>query len=406
MDKETILNKLIKKETGNSGPKRPEKWGLVLSGGGTKGAYEIGAWKAINELKIPVKGITGTSIGALNAGLFLSADMKTIEKIYRSVKITDVLPVGSSINPHKNVFDPSNLLAITKQYFRDRGLDNTPLRALLDRNINVEKIYESKLDLGIVTFDIKSRVAFQIFKEDIPKEKLNDYLLASANFPIFKAQQVDGKQFMDGGLYDNMPFNPLVERGYTHLIVIDINGIGMTRKLEKADRIYVKMIGASEDLGGTFEFNPERIDRNIKLGYLDTLKAFHKLFGSYYFFRRPAFNDLMQRFDLETINGLETAAKLYGLDRYRVYTADDFLDRLEAIHDEKAMAADKNAKAILNRSDMVSFRKLVQSGSAIAVYAAMLEEKPTYHNSLIDKTWPEIARAADAIDELKNYRLL
>ena len=66
---------------------------------------------------------------------------------------------------------------------------------------------------------------------------------------------MNNKQFMDGGLYDNMPFNPLIERRYTHLIVIDINGLGMTRKLENSERIYLKRIVCSEDLGGTFDFN-------------------------------------------------------------------------------------------------------------------------------------------------------
>ncbi|MBR2100020.1 MAG: patatin-like phospholipase family protein, partial [Eubacterium sp.] len=151
-----------------------------------------------------------------------------------------------------------------------------------------------------------------LFKEDIEPEKLIEYLLASANFPIYKTQNIDGKHFWDGGLYDNMPFNPLIGRGYTHLIVVDINGMGQTRKMENADKVYLNMISCSEDLGGTFEFNPGRIRHNMVLGYLDTLKAFHRLFGNYFFFRRPAFNDLLMRFDLETIHGLEKAGKLFA----------------------------------------------------------------------------------------------
>ena len=111
MEKPGLITRLVKRDLTFE---QNEKWGLVLSGGGTKGAYEVGAWRAIRELKIPLRGIAGTSIGALNAALFLSSDLKQIEDIYRNIKLTDVLPVGNEIDPDKDVFDPSNLLAITR----------------------------------------------------------------------------------------------------------------------------------------------------------------------------------------------------------------------------------------------------------------------------------------------------
>ena len=43
-----------------------KEFGLVLAGGGTKGAYEVGVWKALKELNINITAIAGTSIGALN----------------------------------------------------------------------------------------------------------------------------------------------------------------------------------------------------------------------------------------------------------------------------------------------------------------------------------------------------
>ena len=229
MFEKRLIDKLIPRE---SSKKRTPKWGLVLSGGGTKGAYEIGVWKALQELKIPLRGISGTSIGALNAAMFLCMDLKKIEEIYRNIRLTDVLAVTGNIDPSKDVFDPSNMRVIAKEFFARRGLDNAPLRNMLKTHLDIEKIYSSPLDLGIVTFNVKTREAFELFKEDIEKDKLIEYLLASANFPIYKTQNVDGKRFLDGGLYDNMPFNPLIERGYTHLIVADINGIGQTERLK------------------------------------------------------------------------------------------------------------------------------------------------------------------------------
>ncbi|MBR6088387.1 MAG: patatin-like phospholipase family protein, partial [Anaerolineaceae bacterium] len=189
---------------------RNSKWGLVLSGGGTKGAYEVGVWKALRELHIPIRGIAGTSIGALNAAMFLCLEQKQIEEIYRNIRLSDVLPVSGKIDPDKDVFDPSNLLAIIREFFLQRGLDNAQLRNMLETHLDIDRIYKSPLDLGIVTYNIPTKEAFQLFKEDIERDKLIDYLLASANFPIYKTQNVDGKHFLDGGLYDNMPFNLLI----------------------------------------------------------------------------------------------------------------------------------------------------------------------------------------------------
>ena len=399
-----FLSKIMKNNTSETKP--PAKWGLVLSGGGTKGAYEVGVWKAINELKIPIDGISGTSIGAINAALFIGSDQKTIEDLYRNIQIDDILPVGEEVDAQKNIFDPANLLAIAKEYIAQRGMDNAPLRNMMVQYVDVDKIYESPLDLGIVTYDIKSRSAVEVFKDDIPQDKLIEYLLASANFPIFKAQQVDGMQFMDGGLYDNMPFNILIERGYTHLIIVDVNGVGMTRRMENGENVYIKMIACSEDLGGTFEFNQKQIERNMLLGYLDTLKEFHKLFGNYYFFRRPAFNELMQCFDLETIDGLETAARLYGLKRLRIYSANEFLDHLEALHDQEARTLTGRESDIISRSDLGTARNMLRTGKGIAAYASKLAEQPNFKNNLITKTFPEEVKAATAINELKNFRRL
>lgn len=48
--------------------------GLVLGGGGSRGAYEIGVWRAARELKIDFDVVTGTSIGALNGALVVQGD--------------------------------------------------------------------------------------------------------------------------------------------------------------------------------------------------------------------------------------------------------------------------------------------------------------------------------------------
>ena len=60
-------------------------FGLVLEGGGTKGAYHIGAYKALGELGLKINSIVGTSIGAVNGALFAQDDFLLAEQIWDNI---------------------------------------------------------------------------------------------------------------------------------------------------------------------------------------------------------------------------------------------------------------------------------------------------------------------------------
>ena len=259
------------------------EYGLVLAGGGTKGAFQIGVWKALCEMGINVKGIAGASIGALNGALFLQDDFNSTVKLYENIKISNIMKV-EGVNADKNIFDLSNLFNLAADYTKQKGIDNTPLRKMIEQYIDMDKLYNSDIDFGLVTYSVKNRTPLQKFKNEIPKEQMIEYLLASSCFPIFKPQTIDGEEYFDGGLYDNIPSNMLIEKGYKNIIIADIAGIGFSKKSVNKD-VYVKVISPSEDLGGTFEFNHERIINNIKLGYLDTMRSFNKLQGHIYYIK-------------------------------------------------------------------------------------------------------------------------
>ena len=259
-----------------------KEYGLVLAGGGTKGAYQVGVWKALQELQINVKAIAGASIGALNGALFLQNDLNSTIKMYEQIKIDNIMKVNG-VDANKNIFDLSNIFNLAADFTKQKGIDNTPLREMIRQYIDMDKLYNSDIDFGLVTYSVKNKTPLQKFKNEIPKEQMEDYLLASSCFPIFKPQNLNGEEYFDGGLYDNTPSNMLIEKGYKNIIIADIAGIGFSKKSVNKD-VYVKVISPSEDLGGTFEFNHERIVNNIKLGYLDTMRSFNKLQGHIYYF--------------------------------------------------------------------------------------------------------------------------
>ena len=76
-----------------------KKIGLVLAGGGGKGAYQIGCWKALEELGIEIKEVSGTSVGGLNAALFTSGDLKKAENLWSNISRHMVFSIKS-----KNIF--------------------------------------------------------------------------------------------------------------------------------------------------------------------------------------------------------------------------------------------------------------------------------------------------------------
>ena len=67
------------------------KRALVLSGGGSRGAYEIGAWQALNELGVRLDAVYGTSIGALNAGLVAQGDVEQAVELWQNINLSQVV---------------------------------------------------------------------------------------------------------------------------------------------------------------------------------------------------------------------------------------------------------------------------------------------------------------------------
>lgn len=383
--------------------KDEKEYGLVLAGGGTRGAYQVGAWKALQELNIKIKGIVGASIGALNGALFLQNDYAMVSKMYETIKINNVMKI-SGVDGNKNIFDLSNIFNLASNYRKQNGIDNTPLRKMIEKYIDMDKLYNSSIDFGLVTYSVKSRQPLQKFKNEIAKEEMVNYLLASSCFPIFKPQIINNEEYYDGGLYDSAPTNMLIDKGYKNIILVDIAGVGLSRKLSTNKGIYLKIIRPSEDLGGTFEFNHTRIVNNIKLGYLDTMRAFNKLQGHIYYFKNEEFQKMLEVFNLETIYGLEYAAQIYNMYKYREYTFEEFINELYKRHRD----AERRYNKIKNNNYMLKIGKqlkiLFDKGLGICIVNDLYMDRPSskLSNYLLNFV-KDYRLAAKSLIELKNY---
>ncbi|MBU3126420.1 patatin-like phospholipase family protein [Clostridium tagluense] len=262
--------------------KNNEKYGVVLGGGGAKGAYEIGVWKALSELGIYVEVVVGTSVGALNGAIMVQGDFDIAYNMWNDLTMSKIINFGQEKNilTHKNLSLVSIINTI-KSSLLSGGMDVTPLKELLYTVIDEKKIRESKIDFGIVTFSLTDFKPINIFIKDIPEGRLIEYLLASSCFPTFKPQIIDEKRYVDGGIYDNIPISLICEKS-KNIIIVDVSGLGRIKKVDTSNNkiIYIKN---SEYLGRTLQFNEESSKNNIELGYFDTLRAFGKTIGKQYY---------------------------------------------------------------------------------------------------------------------------
>ena len=262
-------------------------YGLVLEGGGAKGAYHIGALKALEELNIEIEAVAGTSIGAMNGAMFVQGKLDLAYDYWYNISSSKVLDIEDkyisellnfSINPN----NLSYFINKAKEVFQNRGLDNSFLKDILYNNIDEKSLRESEIDFAVVTLSLSDLRPLELFLEDIPQGKLIDYIMASSYLPAFKMQRIDGKILIDGGFYENLPINTLVNRGYNKIIAIRTYGLGNIGKKVDKDKEII-FINPSEELGRMLNFDQENARKNIKMGYYDTMKYFKNLSGSKYY---------------------------------------------------------------------------------------------------------------------------
>lgn len=260
-----------------------DKCGLVLGGGGTRGAYEVGVWEALKELSINISVIVGTSIGAVNGALFIQSDLETIKKIWLGLDLYKCFSFAKDTNNSDFKLSISYVPSLVKEMVIGNGINFEPFHQLLKECINEKKIRNSNVDFGLVTYSTSNLKPVEVFKEHIPEGKLIDYLLASCCFPGFKQVEIDGEKFIDGGVYNNIPADMILNKDISTIITVNIHGPGNVKKFPKNIKNIIE-IECSEELGPIFTFNSGTILRSIKLGYLDTLRRFEKVKGNFYYF--------------------------------------------------------------------------------------------------------------------------
>lgn len=261
-----------------------DKLGIVLDGGGGKGAYQIGVWKYLKESKLynSISAISGTSVGGLNSCLFALDEYNLAETIWTQ-KIQDkILSIDIDIKeicgkialqfgiqnfvPGASIISFFTMLS-TRGYFSRKGLIE-----IIDEYIDLNEL--SKMEFPIYATCVELPLfETRYFKlNGCDTETIKKILLATSAIPIiFPKEEIEGKYYYDGGIKDNSPITPLYEEGCTDIIVIHLKADEILKDRREGVNIYE--ICPQEDLGnffkGTLDFSTEGAYRRIEQGYRD-----------------------------------------------------------------------------------------------------------------------------------------
>ncbi len=267
-------------------------YAIALEGGGARGAYQVGAWRALEEAGIRYNAVSGTSVGALNGAMMAMGDLLNAEKLWKDIRFSQVMNVDDETMDRIMKRDFENFDQV-KAAFRTiwdivkaGGVDVEPLRNLLDEWVDEERIRSSGVEFFLPTYSLTDRESLEVVAGELPEGTLAGMLLASAYFPAFKQERISGKNYTDGGFVDAVPIGSLVKRGYQNLIVIRLNSPGVERRVKIPEGTTVITIAPNTDLGNMMNFSSEQSAVNMALGYFDAQKVLYGLVGENYYIDR------------------------------------------------------------------------------------------------------------------------
>jgi len=169
---------------------------LVLCGGGSRGAVEVGLYRAVVELGISIDLVVGTSVGAINGAAIASGvPPDALARFWKSLRRRDLFALNRQL--------------FWKLIWADSLYDSRPLRRFLERYLPVSRFEELKIPLVITGTDFQT--GQPLYWREGP---LLDAIMASIAMPgLFPPQVVRGAQVVDGGITDNVPIDVAVANG-------------------------------------------------------------------------------------------------------------------------------------------------------------------------------------------------
>ena len=140
----------------------PQK-ALVLAGGGARGSYQVGVWRALMELDWHPQIITGTSVGSLNGAMFVLDLYETARDMWLTIRSKDVMEL-----PEDNA-DLSALHSFLRRVVKAGGMDVSPLEEIVERVLDEDALRKAEIRFGLVTVEQRGLKPRELPLEQIPE---------------------------------------------------------------------------------------------------------------------------------------------------------------------------------------------------------------------------------------------
>ncbi|NEN92129.1 MAG: patatin-like phospholipase family protein [Okeania sp. SIO3H1] len=277
------------------------KIGLVLAGGGAKGAYEAGALRYLAEINFAPHIIAGTSIGALNGAVIASypdfsvavEQLNILWDKLGSEKVLHLNPGGIGLDRNKvSLFNPDTVEKLLKEAVKPAAIRSgkelwvAVFPALKIPGINYDHL------LGMLTVLAGTSAKWLRVQDCGDDELLYNLLLASAAIPFaFPPREINGKYFVDGALGDNVPLGALSKEGCTHAIVIHLeNAVTWNRhdfpeqaiiEIRPTQSLNKNQALIAGDITSMLDFSSERISQLKQQGYQDAKHCLEPILRSF-----------------------------------------------------------------------------------------------------------------------------
>lgn len=291
------------------------KVGLVLSGGGAKGAYQVGVLRALQELGTQVDMVSGASIGALNGGVLAGAPtfsegVERVEKLWSTLaqasplKVSPMVYVKLMLAAGSVLVPEARLLMLAVGAGESSLLSEEPLAELMNEYLDTDElakglplyvsVYKSLGALTDISRCFLAAVGLKdtpdsafLHLQSLPEGEQRNALMASSALPmLFKGRKVAGNKYTDGGqggwskAQGNTPIQPLIDAGCKLIVVTHLNDGSLWSRHDFPDVTILEirpqstmardsgLLGGAKDLLG---FDVSKIPSWIEQGYRDTL---------------------------------------------------------------------------------------------------------------------------------------